>query len=84
MNYWRNSTYRMGLTEQISPHSLRYAFTQEQVDQYLKQGYSEQEALAKATMDLGHGDSIEEGMSNWYIELRHNLILITVSISFKT
>lgn len=56
MNYWRNSTYRLGLIGQISPHSLRYAFTQEQVDQYLKQGYSEQEALAKASMDLGHGD----------------------------
>lgn len=56
MNYWRNSTYRLGLTGQISPHSLRYAFTQEQVDQYLKQGYSEQEALAKVSMDLGHGD----------------------------
>lgn len=56
MNYWRNSTYRLGLTGQISPHSLRYAFTQEQVDQYLTQGYSEQEALAKASMDLGHGD----------------------------
>ena len=51
MNYWRNSTYRMGLTEQISLHSLRYAFTQEQVDQYLKQGYSEQEALTKTSMD---------------------------------
>lgn len=56
MNYWRNSTYRLGFTGKISPHSLRYAFTQEQVDQYLKQGYSESEALAKASMDLGHGD----------------------------
>lgn len=56
MNYWRNSTYRLGLTGQISPHSLRYAFTQEQLDQYLRQGYSEQEALAKVSMDLGHGD----------------------------
>lgn len=57
MNYWRNSTYRLGLTGQIAPHSLRYALTQkQQVDQYLIQGYSEQEALAKASMDLGHGD----------------------------
>ena len=56
MNYWRNSTYRLGLTGQIAPHSLRYAFTQEQVGQYLKQSYSEQEALAKVSIDLGHGD----------------------------
>lgn len=56
MNYWRNSTYRLGLTGQLSPHSLRYAFTQHQVDHYLKQGYNEQEALAKVSMDLGHGD----------------------------
>lgn len=56
MNYWRNSAYRLGLTGPISPHSLSYAFTQEQVDQYLKQGYSEEEVLAKASMDLGYGD----------------------------
>lgn len=56
MNYWRNSTYRLGLTGQIAPHSLRYAFTQEQIDHYLKQGYTEKEALAKVSMDLGHGD----------------------------
>lgn len=29
MNYWRNSTYRLGLTRQMSPHSLRYTFTQD-------------------------------------------------------
>lgn len=56
MNYWRNSTYRLGLTRQISPHSLHYAFTQDQIDHYLKQGYSEPEALAKMSMDLGHAD----------------------------
>lgn len=56
MNYWRNSTYRLGLTRQISPHSLRYAFTQDQIDHYPKQGYREPEALAKVSMDLGHAD----------------------------
>ncbi|XKM13297.1 integrase domain-containing protein [Orbaceae bacterium ac157xtp] len=56
MNYWRNSTSRLGLTGEHSPHCLRYAFTQHQIDHYLKQGYSEPEALAKASMDLGHGD----------------------------
>lgn len=56
MTYWRNSTYRLGLTGQLSPHSLRYAFAQDQIDHYQKQGYSQQEALAKVSIDLGHGD----------------------------
>lgn len=54
MNYWRNSIYRLDLTGKISPQSLRYAFTQEQVGCYLTQGHSEKEALANASMDLGH------------------------------
>lgn len=58
MNYWRNSTYQLGLTGQIAPHSLRYAFTQEQFDQYLTQGYSEQEVLAKGLGD-GRGRFIK-------------------------
>lgn len=56
MTYWRNQTSRLGLTGNISPHSLRYAFAQQQIQYYLKQGYSEPEALAKTSMDLGHGD----------------------------
>lgn len=44
------------LKKLLSPHSLRYAFVQDQIDHYQKQGYSEQEALAKTSMDLRHGD----------------------------
>jgi hypothetical protein len=46
----------LGLTGQISAYNLHYSFNQEQIDKYLKQGYSKQKALDKASMDLGYGD----------------------------
>lgn len=56
MTYWRNQTRRIGLTGKHSPHSLRYAWAQETIHHYTQQGYTEKEALALTSMDLGHGD----------------------------
>lgn len=56
MTYWRNHTRAIGLKGQLSPHSLRYAFTHDVVAYYQSQGYSKQETLALTSMDLGHGD----------------------------
>ena len=56
MNYWRKEIAKAGLTGIYTPHSLRYAWTQDALRQYLAQGFSEKEALALAAMDLGHGD----------------------------
>ena len=56
MSYWRHQTTVLGLKGQISPHSLRYAWAQDAVRYYLEQGFSEKEALALTSMDLGHGD----------------------------
>ena len=39
----------------LSAHSARYAFAQSQVDHYLEEGFSKKDALAQASMDLGHG-----------------------------
>lgn len=39
----------------LSAHSARYAFSQNQVDHYLEEGFSRKDALAQASMDLGHG-----------------------------
>ncbi|EFG2855871.1 hypothetical protein A1YY_00024 [Escherichia coli KTE144] len=61
MKYWRNQTLRMGLTDKYSPHSLRYAWAQDDIRRYLAQGFSEKEALAMVAMDLGHGD----GRGRW-------------------
>ncbi|MEB2861501.1 integrase domain-containing protein, partial [Staphylococcus sp. GCP4] len=38
MKYWRNQTLRMGLTGKYSPHSLRYAWAQDDIRRYLAQG----------------------------------------------
>ncbi|EHW4936450.1 integrase domain-containing protein [Escherichia coli] len=61
VKYWRNQTLRMGLTGAYSPHSLRYAWAQDDIRRYLAQGFSEKEALAMVAMDLGHGD----GRGRW-------------------
>ncbi|MBA4711753.1 MULTISPECIES: integrase domain-containing protein [Citrobacter] len=56
MDYWHNQAARIGLTGTYSPHSLRYAWTQDAIRHYLAQGLSRKEALAMVAMDLGHGD----------------------------
>lgn len=53
---YRNITEYAGLKGKISPHSLRYAYAQDATKYYLAQGYSQKEAEAMVSMDLGHGD----------------------------
>ncbi|MEQ1966493.1 integrase domain-containing protein [Xenorhabdus nematophila] len=45
-----------GLNGPQAPHSMRYHFAQQSGAHYIAQGFSEQEALALVSMDLGHGD----------------------------
>ncbi|EBS7635970.1 DNA-binding protein [Salmonella enterica] len=61
IKYWGNHLSRTGLTGTYSPHSLRYAWAQDDIRRYLAQGFSEKEALAMVAMDLGHGD----GRGRW-------------------
>ena len=49
---YRNLCSRAG----IQSHSARYAFAQERLQAYRDQGYSEREARAATSLDLGHGD----------------------------
>lgn len=56
MNYWRKEIAQAGLTGAYTPHSLRYAWAQDALRNYLAQGFCEKEALALTSMDLGHGD----------------------------
>jgi Site-specific recombinase XerD len=44
------------LPDDVTPHSARYAFAQNQVDHYRDEcGYSDREAYCQASLDLGHG-----------------------------
>lgn len=56
MTYWRNHCRTIGLIGQYSPHSLRYAFSQDMIRFYQTKGLSKREALALTAMNLGHGD----------------------------
>lgn len=49
---YRNLCTRAG----IQSHGARYAFAQERMQAYRNQGYSEREARAATSLDLGHGD----------------------------
>lgn len=56
MNRWRSQTALAGLKGQYSPHSLRYAWSQDAMRYYRRQGFSNREVSALVSMDLGHGD----------------------------
>lgn len=56
MNYWRGEIASAGLTGTYTPHSLRYAWTQDAMRYHQAQGFSDKEVLALTAMDLGHGD----------------------------
>ncbi|MFP1796148.1 integrase domain-containing protein [Lonsdalea quercina] len=56
INRWRSQTALAGLKGQYSPHSLRYAWAQDAMRYYRQQGFSNREAYALVSMDLGHGD----------------------------
>ncbi|PHM47645.1 integrase domain-containing protein [Xenorhabdus miraniensis] len=45
-----------GLHGKKAPHSMRYHFAQQSGEHYKAQGFSEKEAQALVSMDLGHGD----------------------------
>ena len=52
LGVYRNLCYRAGIQSQ----GARYAFTSERLQAYRDQGYSEREARAATSLDLGHGD----------------------------
>ena len=49
---YRNLCHRAG----IQSHAARYAFARERLEGYRNEGYSEREARAATSLDLGHGD----------------------------
>jgi hypothetical protein len=51
-NIYRNLCHREG----IQTHAARYAFTPERMEAYKAEGFSEREARAATSQDLGHGD----------------------------
>lgn len=66
INRWRLQTALAGLEGQYSLHSLRYAWAQDAMRYYRQQGFSNREASALVSMDLGQGMG-EGGMYNGFI-----------------
>lgn len=55
--WYRNSMHRLD----IQGHALRYAWARERMDAYVADNIPRAEALARTSMDLGHGD----GRGRW-------------------
>lgn len=56
LDRYHNVLRESGMTGVHSPHSLRYAYSQDAVNYHLDNGMSRKEAEALVSMDLGHGD----------------------------
>lgn len=56
LDRYHNVLRESGMTGIHSPHSLRYAYSQDAVNYHLDNGMSRKEAEALVSMDLGHGD----------------------------
>ncbi|WP_215845223.1 integrase domain-containing protein [Candidatus Pantoea bituminis] len=56
LDRYHNVLRESGMTGNIAPHSLRYAYSQDAVNHHLENGMSRKEAEALVSMDLGHGD----------------------------
>jgi site-specific recombinase XerD len=61
LTYFSNTARAIGLKGQLSAHSLRYAFAENNLKNYRMQGFTKKEAEAMTSMDLGHGD----GRGRW-------------------
>ncbi|WP_145559832.1 integrase domain-containing protein [Yersinia mollaretii] len=53
---YRNIVRGAGLVGKYAPHSLRYAYSKDAAEHHINNGFSQKEAEALVSMDLGHGD----------------------------
>lgn len=60
---YRNVCYRAG----VQSHSARYAFARERMQAYRDEGFSEREARAATSLDLGHGDGRGRYVASVYV-----------------
>jgi integrase len=67
MAYYHQETAKAGLAGEHSPHSLRYAYAQECYRDCIRQGMSEENALAFTSLSLGHGDSRGRWLKSVYL-----------------
>ena len=52
------------------PHAMRYTFTDNILFMYESQGYSEKEAFAMASCDLGHSEQRDRFIKSTYGKMR--------------
>jgi site-specific recombinase XerD len=57
---------KVGLTGKYSPHSLRYAYAKEKIEELRDQGFNRKETLALVANFLGHGASRSRYISSVY------------------
>ena len=65
MQRYTRIMHKAGAIGKYSGHSLRYRFAIDQIEHYLRSGYSLDESLALTANDLGHGD----GRGRWVMHV---------------
>lgn len=70
MEYFSNSLRKLGMTGKYAPHAMRYTFTDNILFMYESQGYSEKEAFAMASCDLGHSEQRDRFIKSTYGKMR--------------
>lgn len=68
---YRNIVRAAGLVGKYAPHSLRYAYSRDAVAHHINKGFSQKEAEALVSMDLGHGDG-----RGYYVARIYNKVTI--------
>jgi Integrase/Phage integrase, N-terminal len=63
LGVYRNLCYRA----RLQSHAARYAFAQARIQAYTAEGYSEREARAATSQDLGHGDGRGRYIASVYV-----------------
>lgn len=67
-NAFQRDCRSVGLKGKYSPHSLRYRYAQERVQQLEKRGYDQREARSAVAQDLGHGSGRDRWVNQVYLK----------------
>ncbi|AHK18364.1 DNA-binding protein [Yersinia similis] len=70
---YRNIVRGAGLVGKYAPHSLRYTYSGDALVHHINNGFSQKEAEALVSMDLGHGDGRGHYVARVYIKVNGDI-----------
>ncbi len=64
--HYHSQCRKLGLVGQFSPHSLRYRYAVDLLQELMERGWSRQDSLARVSLALGHGSSRQRYVRSVY------------------